>query len=83
MNEQEWLSLIRLKNCLTDLQKQNNKASLENILTKLEHTDVVNEIAKFLGIQVNTANVRISQIKKEAIDKLISNVSPSQVVDYL
>ena len=42
-----------------------------------------NEIAKFLGIQVNTANVRISQIKKEAIDKLISNVSPSQVVDYL
>jgi RNA polymerase sigma factor (sigma-70 family) len=42
-----------------------------------------NEIAKFLGIQVNTANVRISQIKKEAIDKLIVNVSPSQVVDYL
>ena len=42
-----------------------------------------NEIAKFLGIQVNTANVRISQIKKEAIDKLIANVSPSQVVDYL
>lgn len=41
------------------------------------------EIAKFLGIQVNTANVRISQIKKEAIDKLIDNVSPSQVVDYL
>ena len=41
------------------------------------------EIAKFLGIQVNTANVRISQIKKEAIDKLIVNVSPSQVVDYL
>jgi|TARA_R110000822_G_scaffold29678_1_gene87103 RNA polymerase sigma factor (sigma-70 family) len=41
------------------------------------------EIAKFLGIQVNTANVRISQIKKEAIDKLIANVSPSQVVDYL
>ena len=34
------------------------------------------EIAKFLGIQVNTANVRISQIKKEAIDKLIANVSP-------
>lgn len=41
------------------------------------------EIAKFLGINVSTATVRVSQIKKEAIDKLIANVSPSQVVDYL
>ena len=41
------------------------------------------EIAKFLGINVTTATVRVSQIKKEAIDKLVANVSPSQVVDYL
>jgi len=40
-------------------------------------------IAKFLGINVNTANVRVSQIKKEAIDILIANTSADQVIDYL
>lgn len=42
-----------------------------------------NEIAKFLGINVTTANVRVSQIKKEAIDKLIANTDANQVIDYL
>ena len=42
-----------------------------------------NEIAFKLNINVPTANVRISQIKKEAIDKLIANVDPNQVIDYL
>jgi RNA polymerase sigma factor (sigma-70 family) len=42
-----------------------------------------NEIAFKLNINVPTANVRISQIKKEAIDKLIANVNPNQVIDYL
>ena len=42
-----------------------------------------NEIAKQLNINVSTANVRISQIKKEAIDILIANTDPSQVLDYL
>lgn len=42
-----------------------------------------NEIAKFLGINVATANVRVSQIKKEAIDTLIENTDASQVIDYL
>lgn len=42
-----------------------------------------NEVAKFLGINVSTANVRISQIKKEAIDTLIANVDANQVIDYL
>jgi|TARA_R100001460_G_scaffold81436_2_gene122349 RNA polymerase sigma factor (sigma-70 family) len=41
------------------------------------------EIAKFLGIHVATANVRISQIKREAIDVLIANVDATQVIDYL
>lgn len=41
------------------------------------------EIAFKLKIEVPTANVRISQIKKEAIDKLIANVDPNQVIDYL
>lgn len=41
------------------------------------------EIAKFLGLQVNTANVRVSQIKKEAIDILIEKTDADQVINYL
>lgn len=41
------------------------------------------DIAKFLGINVNTANVRVSQIKKEAIETLIANTDADQVIDYL
>tara|TARA_R100001460_G_scaffold466_10_gene2220 strand:- start:120 stop:890 length:771 start_codon:yes stop_codon:yes gene_type:complete len=41
------------------------------------------EIAKQLKINVATANVRISQIKKDAIDVLIKNTEPSQVLDFL
>lgn len=40
-------------------------------------------IADKLGIKVSTANVRVSQIKKEAIDKLIANTDANQVIDYL
>lgn len=42
-----------------------------------------NEIAKYIGLSVATANVRVSQIKKEAIDLLIANTDPTQVIDYL
>ncbi|MDA9245722.1 sigma-70 family RNA polymerase sigma factor [Polaribacter sp.] len=41
------------------------------------------QVANKLKITVSTANVRISQIKKEAIDSLIANVKPDQVIDYL
>ena len=41
------------------------------------------QIATHVGINVATANVRISQIKKEAIDTLISKTDPSQVLDFL
>lgn len=41
------------------------------------------EIASYIGLSVATANIRVSQIKKEAIDILIKNVDPSQVIDYL
>ena len=41
------------------------------------------EIADVLGIKGTSSYVRISQLKKQAIDKLIENVSHSQVVDYL
>jgi len=42
-----------------------------------------NEIAKYIGLSVATANVRVSQIKKEAIDLLIANTDATQVIDYL
>ena len=42
-----------------------------------------NEIASTLNINVSTANVRISQIKKDAIDILIDKTDVSQVADYL
>ena len=41
------------------------------------------EIAEILGIKGSSSYVRISQLKKQAIDKLVDNVSYSQVVDYL
>jgi|TARA_A100001391_G_scaffold31923_1_gene17134 RNA polymerase sigma factor (sigma-70 family) len=42
-----------------------------------------NEIASKLDINVNTAHVRISQIKRDAIQCLINNVDATQVLDYL
>ena len=41
------------------------------------------EIAEILGIKGSSSYVRISQLKKQAITKLINNVKHSQVVDYL
>ena len=41
------------------------------------------EIAKYLGIEGVGAYVRVSQLKKQAVDKLIENVDHSQVIDYL
>ncbi len=41
------------------------------------------EISEKLGIKGSASYVRVSQIKKDAIDKLITGVEPSQVIDYL
>ena len=40
-------------------------------------------IARKLGIRGNSAYVRVSQLKRQAIDKLIERVDYSQVVDFL
>ena len=40
-------------------------------------------IASKLGIQGTSAYVRVSQLKKQAVEKLIDNVDHSQVLDYL
>jgi RNA polymerase sigma factor (sigma-70 family) len=46
-----------------------------------KHT--ANQIAVLMGIDGPSAYVRISEIKKSAVNKLINNVDHSQVLDYL
>ena len=41
------------------------------------------KIAEKLGIKGTSAYVRISELKKQAVQKLIDNVDHSQVIDYL
>ena len=41
------------------------------------------EIAEYLGIEGSSSYVRISQLKKQAVDTLIENVDHSQVIDFL
>ena len=41
------------------------------------------QIAAKLDIEGSGAYVRVSQLKKQAVDKLIANVDHSQVLDYL
>jgi hypothetical protein len=42
-----------------------------------------NEIATALEIKGVSAYVRVSELKKQAVQKLIDNVDHSQVLDYL
>ena len=42
-----------------------------------------NEIAERIGIEGSSAYVRVSELKKQAVDKLIDSVDHSQVIDYL
>jgi len=40
------------------------------------------KIAEELGIKGSSGHVRVSQLKRQAVDKLIKNVDPSQILDY-
>ena len=40
-------------------------------------------IADKLGLKGSSAFVRVSQLKRQAVDKLIKNVDPEQVLDYM
>ena len=42
-----------------------------------------NEIAERIGIKGSSAYVKVSEIKKQAINRLIENVDSSQVFDFL
>ena len=41
------------------------------------------QIASILEINGTSSYVRVSQLKKQAVQRLIDNVDPSQVIDYL
>ena len=41
------------------------------------------EIAEKLGIKGDSSYVRVSQLKRQAVEKLIENVDHSQLADYL
>jgi|TARA_B110000908_G_C10110043_1_gene382612 RNA polymerase sigma factor (sigma-70 family) len=41
------------------------------------------KIAELIGITGSSAYVRVSQLKKQAVDKLVENVDHSQVLDFL
>ena len=45
--------------------------------------DIIRLIAKYLGIEGSGAYVRVSQLKKQAIDKLIASVDHSQLADLV
>jgi RNA polymerase sigma factor (sigma-70 family) len=79
---QEFLSLY-----LISLLKQHLDVKEFNVLRLSYGLDCekhsAKEIAKELGIEGVGAYVRVSQLKRQAVDKLIENVDHSQVLDYL
>ena len=79
---QEFLSLY-----LISLLKQHLDVSEFNVLRLSYGLDCekhsAKEIAKYLGIEGAGAYVRVSQLKRQAVNKLIENVDHSQVIDYL
>ena len=79
---QEFLSLY-----LISLLKQHLDVNEFNVLRLSYGLDCekhsAKEIAKHLGIEGVGAYVRVSQLKRQAVNKLIENVDHSQVLDYL
>ncbi len=67
------------KKYLTDKEFYVIKYSFGLGVEKLPAKDIANK----LNINVGTAQIRVSQIKRDAINKLIDNVDHSQVVDFL
>jgi len=79
---QEFLNMYLtslLKQHLTD--KEFNVLRLSYGLDCDKHS--AKQIANYLNIEGSGAYVRVSQLKKQAVTKLIENVDHSQVLDYL
>jgi len=79
---QEFLNMY-----LMSLLKQHLNSNELNVLRLSYGLDCdkhsAKQIAQELGIEGAGAYVRVSQLKRQAVDKLIENVDHSQVIDYL
>lgn len=86
-DESEPYNIAILNSYLLGLMKQHLNEQQYHVLRLSFGLDTdkmsADDIAKFLNMNMDTANVRVSQIKKEAIDKLIANTDANQVIDYL
>lgn len=83
----EIYNIASLNNYLTTLL-QSNLTDKEYEVLRLSYgldcdKHSANQIAELIGIDGPSAYVRISEIKKQAVQKLIDVANPSQVVDYL
>lgn len=83
----EVYNVASLNKYLTTLLKE-NLADKEYEVLRLSYgldcdKHSANQIAELIGIDGPSAYVRISEIKKQAVQKLIDVANPSQVVDYL
>ena len=86
-DQSEPYNQVFLNMYLTSLLKQHLTAKEFHVLRLSYGLDCekhsAKEIAKELDIEGSGAYVRVSQLKKQAVDKLIENVDHSQVLDYL
>ena len=55
----------------------------ENLLDQYKYDEAKTELESSLGLKGSSAFVRVSQLKRQAVDKLINNVDPEQVLDYM
>ena len=93
-----WIYTIASNLAKTELRKKKNRktSSLSNMGLDDKEYDVLRmsygldcvkhsatEIANKIGINGSSSYVRVSQLKKQAVEKLIENVDHSQVPDYL
>jgi len=67
------------QSCLTDKEYQVLRLSYGLDCDK--HS--ASEIANYLGMEGSSSYVRVSQLKRQAVDTLIENVDHSQVLDFL
>ena len=86
-DESEPYNVQMLNSYLISLLKQHLDAKEYEVLRLSYGLDCekhsANEIAKKLNITGSSSYVRVSQLKKQAVNKLIENVDHSQVIDFL
>ena len=68
-------------NLLLKIPKEYDVLRMSYGLDCVKHS--ATEIANKIGINGTSSYVRVSQLKKQAIQKLIENVDSSQVIDFL